>query len=599
MTAHACSSATSGDAVERITSDHLGAVAEVTAAVRNEASTDEVLELIAAKVAHATGHTMALVMAMESGSIRVAASYGVSDQYVDGFAQRLMTTTGDFVEAPTTQAYRSRRPIVASTSWLALGDESERRADQEGIRSLLSMPLAGLESARYVINVYCPSPRCFTEPKILEAESLANVVALLLDMQLAQSSRRLAQVNQDSLITALQTRCTALRIAQGNLDSAQRLVAAGAGLPELLTELSDLSGANFEVTNSFGQLLARAVGETEEQTPTPLRREVLLEDRLVATLHIDCAPERASRTEVAALLQTAPSLVALVLQREWAGLDAESRLQGNLVEELLTCPVANQDRLLTHARDRWGIDLTRPMRLILARVEHDGSPGTAVPSRRPLLRAAEQLARRTDSALLAAEHDDHLVVLCTDGPEEAARQFADNLRRELGAHARGATVSAAVADASSTIAGHRDAYQQSLSLLQVLAASGQPERTIGAKDLGLARLLLGVKDPSELIAFATETLGPIQEYDQRRNGGLVETLRTYFQHACNAQETGRRLHLHANSVGYRLKRISELLGIENLGDPQVLLRLELALAIERLSTPTAPVPSLASASALG
>lgn len=595
MTTHACSSTAPGDAVERVTSDHLGAIAEVTAAVQNEATTQDVLELIAAKVAHATGHTMALVMAMEGGTARVAASYGVSDRYVDGFAQRLMTTTGEFVEAPTAQAYRSRRPIVASTSWLALGDESERRAEVEGIRSLLSMPLAGQESARYVINVYCPTPRCFTDPKILEAESLANVFALLLDIQLTQSSKRVAQAHQDHLVKALQERCSALRIAQGNLDSVQRLVAAGAGLPELLNELSALSGASFEVTNSFGQLLARTLGDPAHPTSTPLRREVLLQEKLVATLHIACDPERASRTEVAALLQTAPSLVALVLQREWAGLDAESRLRGNLVEELLTCPSGNQDQLVTHARDRWGIDLTRPLRLILARVESALSQETAAPSTRPLLRAAEQLVRRTDGALLVAEHDGHLVVLCTDGPEEAARQLADNLRRELGAHARGAQVSAAVADASTTIAGHRDSYQRTLSLLQVLAASGHPERTIGAKDLGLARLLLGVKDPGELIAFATETLGPVQDYDRRRNGGLVETLRTYFQHACNAQETGRRLHLHANSVGYRLKRISELLGIDNLGDPQVLLRLELALAIDRLSAPTAPGPSLAPA----
>lgn len=597
MTVQACSTSYLGDSVELVMSSSLGAAAEVASAVQRGASTSEVLELIAAKVAHATGHTMALVMSAEDGALQVAASSGVSERYVESFAQHLMTTSGDYVEAPTSQALRSRRPVVASTSWLAFPDGWERRTDLEGIRSMLSLPLQSDQGVTHAINIYCTTPHCFNDPMILDAESLANIISLLLDIHLATTRRAVEDFNQRCLVDALQQKCVALRQNQNHVDLLHRLVSAGAGIEQLVAELQRLSGATFEVSNSFGQVLVgpTALERAKWTAHTEMHRDVIVGGELVATVRMHCDAEHAARTEVAGLLHTAPSLIAIVLQREWAALDAETRLRGDLVQELLTGPTGNESGLVSHTKARWGIDLSSPLRIVLARVTRSETATRATRSERPLLSAAEQFVRRTSGALLVAEYAGHLVLLCDDGPEQAGVALAEPLRRELKAYAGDAKISVAVGDRSSSVADLRDTYHQAVSLLNLLSASDEPERTIGADDLGLARLLLGVKDPRDLIEFADRILGPLQEYDARRGASLVATLAVYLAHGCNAQITGRQLHLHANSVGYRLKRITEILGLANLSEPRVLLRLELAMAISQLNPGSDDPPSDATA----
>ena len=56
-------------------------------------------------------------------------------------------------------------------------------------------------------------------------------------------------------------------------------------------------------------------------------------------------------------------------------------------------------------------------------------------------------------------------------------------------------------------------------------------------------------------------LGFLEQYDQENNAELSGTLYRYLRTSCNMAETARRLHLHRNSLLYRLNQIRELTGI--------------------------------------
>lgn len=76
-------------------------------------------------------------------------------------------------------------------------------------------------------------------------------------------------------------------------------------------------------------------------------------------------------------------------------------------------------------------------------------------------------------------------------------------------------------------------------------------------ELGLHQLLESVP-ATALQSFWQDTIGRLQEYDAKRGTELVKTLETYF--LCNerATVTHRRLHVHPNTLKYRLKKIEEL-----------------------------------------
>jgi len=64
---------------------------------------------------------------------------------------------------------------------------------------------------------------------------------------------------------------------------------------------------------------------------------------------------------------------------------------------------------------------------------------------------------------------------------------------------------------------------------------------------------------------------------------LEKTLRAYLDHGLRMQETASALYVHVNTLFQRLRRIEEILQ-EDLRNPQVLLKIQLALMIKNLAT---------------
>jgi PucR family transcriptional regulator, purine catabolism regulatory protein len=99
--------------------------------------------------------------------------------------------------------------------------------------------------------------------------------------------------------------------------------------------------------------------------------------------------------------------------------------------------------------------------------------------------------------------------------------------------------------------------------------------------LGIYRLLFHLYGHEELSDFYQETLGSLLESDRHSNSALIETLESFFLCNGNLSETARTMHLHRNSLLYRLGRIEELLG-RSLEDPELRLSIQIALKIRHM-----------------
>ncbi|APB00758.1 uncharacterized protein NS506_06727 [Nocardia seriolae] len=86
--------------------------------------------------------------------------------------------------------------------------------------------------------------------------------------------------------------------------------------------------------------------------------------------------------------------------------------------------------------------------------------------------------------------------------------------------------------------------------------------------------------------FAERVLGPVLDYDRRHGAGLLETLGVFLGCEGSWRQAADRMHLHLNTVRYRIGRIEELTGrdLGRLDD-----RLDLYLAVRTLAGQTAPV----------
>ena len=97
-------------------------------------------------------------------------------------------------------------------------------------------------------------------------------------------------------------------------------------------------------------------------------------------------------------------------------------------------------------------------------------------------------------------------------------------------------------------------------------------------DLGLYELLTALGGGPEAARFHRKTLGRLIAHDDNRNAELVETLDAFFVCHGNLSQTASRLHIHRNTLTYRLDRISSITQLD-LDDPDARFSLQLALKL--------------------
>jgi hypothetical protein len=110
-------------------------------------------------------------------------------------------------------------------------------------------------------------------------------------------------------------------------------------------------------------------------------------------------------------------------------------------------------------------------------------------------------------------------------------------------------------------------------------------------DEHLATLVL-LADPELAGMLSGQALAPLRRLRPGQADRLAETLLAWLESADNAETAARRLHVHPQTVRYRLRQLTELFG-DRLSDPDARFTLQVALRVRRLSRTTACGPGCA------
>jgi PucR C-terminal helix-turn-helix domain len=122
-----------------------------------------------------------------------------------------------------------------------------------------------------------------------------------------------------------------------------------------------------------------------------------------------------------------------------------------------------------------------------------------------------------------------------------------------------------------------------LADVRLLVDLGRREQVDGeiVADTFVPELLLA-RSPDLAARITDRVLGPLEAYAERRSSGLLETLDAFLACGLDRRRTAEQLHVHPNTLDYRLRRVAELTSLDP-GDPRDLVMLELALARRKLS----------------
>ena len=276
---------------------------------------------------------------------------------------------------------------------------------------------------------------------------------------------------------------------------------------------------------------------------------------------------------------------ALALSRERAVLATEDRLQRHLLDELLAESSPDHQALAGRAA-RLGYNFDAPHLAVQVGLAPPDGKRNGHDLGEAFAQAAELVSRgaeRSDGAIPLRLNSSALTALlpmAPNGDERLARSTSRRIHETLVAQLRPLIVSVGASGPRTGVDGLRAAHREAERALVLGGQLFGAGHLTHFADLGLYRLLYQLHDNPETADFLREMIGALELYDQEHGADLIPTLEAYFAAGASPKETASRLHVHRNTVLYRLQRIVDISG-HHLDDPSTCLGLQLALRLRQ------------------
>ncbi len=285
----------------------------------------------------------------------------------------------------------------------------------------------------------------------------------------------------------------------------------------------------------------------------------------------------------------AATICGVILGREHVVAAAARRVRDDLVEGLLLGRGRDVDET-----GRWaahlGYSSARPHQVVAISFEVPGPPG----ARDAEARDAEALRGRVRESIehfvttrapeaIVSARDAEVVVVTADpgvrhSPHPGPRQLGAACVSRLRELFPGTSVIVGIGGTCREPPEIARSYAQAHRTTETMRRLGRDGTVTAFRDLGIHRLLLQVPDLSELRSFAADVLGQLSMHEREHKSEYLATLACYFRENNSPQRASRILHVHPNTVAYRIKRIEEITGLR-LDDYRDRLLAQVALEI--------------------
>ncbi len=282
------------------------------------------------------------------------------------------------------------------------------------------------------------------------------------------------------------------------------------------------------------------------------------------------------------VLSYGADVCAMELAKSRAIAIAVEQARGDWIQMWLSGTPADDD-LLTVRAQQSGFDVGCSFMVVVFRAVT--RTGAALPLESLISLVRDDMLRRQINGAVGQYVDVIVALYPLDGQQQIGRvrRIVDEVRDQLASRTPSGLVGAGISRPADGLTALREAYREAKDAVSIANQLGDREQTTYYGDLKLFQLLLSLKERNldHLRRFYQDTLGPLVEHDERKQGDLIRTLNGFFEANGNLAKAAADLDVHRNTLVYRLERISELTGM-NLDDADNRLILHLALKVQRV-----------------
>ncbi|HHY33153.1 MAG TPA: PucR family transcriptional regulator [Firmicutes bacterium] len=302
-----------------------------------------------------------------------------------------------------------------------------------------------------------------------------------------------------------------------------------------------------------------------------------------------------SRVDVLAI-QHAATGAALETLKAKAAAEVERRFRSSFWQDVVNSRFQNREALIQRAR-ALGWNFATPHILLMVSLDsrdvvsqNPRAENTVDIVRDRILRVVGLTRSSNDSCghgMLCFDDGSGMVVLVpvdrnTDAirAKETAMEIAHSIKKAVNSEIAPMTVSVGIGRFYPDVLELARSYREARECVGLGRALFGDNSVIHFDDLGLYRLLSRASDPKELETFISEQIGRLVEYDRLHHTQLLTSLEEYIASNGNIRAAAAAMHVHINTMKYRLRRLEKVLGVD-LRSHEVCFNLELALKLRR------------------
>jgi len=457
--------------------------------------------------------------------------------------------------------------------------------EKEGVRSVIGSPL--LVNNEFIGVVYLARSEPYTSSELLlnMFTNYCYQTAIAIDnSRLYVNELRISTLNHELYEEALNRGYSGvLRKLADFIDQPVLLMDEFGGIiHELLPTISQEE----EIKNIFNHsLIHKKIQSRNKGLQLPIEIHfsnnsfitvfpILLNERTVAYLIIPWIFEKQSLDIVA--IEHSKNVLALKINQEQTSIEVENRLKQDYLYDLILGLESEEDLL---RRGRYlQISFKVPYNIIIL------SPidGTAnnVDENRQFIRVLEKIryVLGISTLPLSMVHGQKLIVITPSQKTTSTaksllsyfNEFSPSLKATLG-------ISNSVQHPTEYIKG----YEEAKKAAEFANIFGRIDQIVHYDDLGIIGVLFESDNLNSMKAFRSKYLGALIEYELENKSELIDSLQVFLDNESVIQSSATQLHIHYNTLRYRLKRIEEISGLV-LSDQQNRLNIQISLAIHQL-----------------
>lgn len=309
-------------------------------------------------------------------------------------------------------------------------------------------------------------------------------------------------------------------------------------------------------------------------------------ERQLGLLIVGEVQHQFTEMDMVAIRQTA-TVIALEMLK---GIEVELQYRTNFFDQLLTGKHDNLQSLQEQG-DKIGFNLSDEYQLILVEVEDKAENTRKIGKRTSVeltledfLQVVTKAAEESAPGSAVFTRDNSIILLVNvkksrkgyiPDISNVANYILDNLKRITASRQCWITVGRLC----SNLGDYPRSYDEARGALKIMKKLKLKEEVLFYDQLGIFSIMFDV-NPQKLQDFINQVLGNLVEYDKRKKGDLVETLKFYIKNNYNLHQAAKSGFLSPSTLKYRLKKIQEI-GNLDLNNADDRLQIELALKVIR------------------